>query len=219
MGRRLPGRRCAGVGRGGQREDLLWLGRAQGGAAGRGSSAAPDGAGFGRQTALRRFPRQPGSTVGAPRLSGGFLVPVCQHVRRRGGSPRCPAIPAQAAAREGGELERRPGVRGTCRTWAGPARGLWPSTQGLLRWGPASSMSCRCAPFPTTGRPTLRELVPWLWEAAESRAPPGLRSELEPPRLPLSPPPPQAPGCLSRCPQCDTGAGGGRPLPRKGLSQ
>lgn len=129
----------------------------RGGAAGRGSSAAPDGAGFGRQTALRRFPRQPGSTVGAPRLSGGFLLPACRHVHRRGGPSRRPAIPAQAAAREGGELERRPGVRGTCRTWVGPS-----TLQGLLRWGPASSMSCRCTPFPTTGRPTHRELVPWL---------------------------------------------------------
>lgn len=144
-------------------------------------------------------------------MSGGLLVPACRHVHRRGGPSRRPAIPAQAAARKGGELERRPGVRGTCRTWVGPVRGLWPSTlQGLLRWRPASSMSCRCAPFPTTGRPTRRELVPWLWEAAESWAPQGLRSDPGGPRPPLSPPPPQAPGCLSRCPQCDTGTEGGQ---------
>lgn len=77
----------------------------RGGACAAGRAQAP-----GRRR--RRFPRQREATVPAP--------PVCQprrrrrrHVHGRGGRARRPAIPAEAAAREGGEAGLSPRLRGT----------------------------------------------------------------------------------------------------------
>lgn len=132
----------------------------------------PAGAGAGR---CRRFPRQPGSTGPAPRGPG---PPRAQgrHERLRGGPPRSPAVPAPAAAREGGE-RARPGV---CPSRPTGTPGSRPPPHGLWAWpwaghrGPgqataALGASASCNRALTV--PAAKGLVTGLPEPGDSQGP------------------------------------------------